>query len=61
MVSPERLQVAAAAEYLGVPTTTLSYWRAQRTGPRWFKLGKRVMYDRLDLDAFITQSRAVAS
>jgi len=46
--------------YMGTTASTLVYWRAQRTGPRWYKLGRRVRYDIADLDAFIEQSKASA-
>jgi hypothetical protein len=35
---------AEQAERLGVTTRTLAGWRAQRKGPRWVKLGQRVLY-----------------
>ena len=59
-MSPRGISTAEAGAYLGAPASTLVYWRAQRTGPRWYKLGKRVMYDRADLDAFIEQQKLVA-
>lgn len=43
-----------AAEILGVNVHTLENWRARRIGPRWKKVGQRlVRYHRADLAAFI--------
>lgn len=39
----------------GVPRGTLAYWRMVGTGPRWAKLGRRVVYRRGDLEAWIDQ------
>lgn len=60
MKSVDRLDTAAAARYLGAPATTLVYWRSQRIGPRWYKLGKHVRYDLGDLDAFVEQQKRLA-
>lgn len=50
-----------AHEYTGVLPSTLAYWRKRGEGPRWYKIGRRVMYDIADLDAFIDRSKAKAS
>jgi hypothetical protein len=34
-----------AAEFLGVPVTTLQKWRYLREGPESFKVGRHVRYD----------------
>lgn len=61
-MSGQRLRATDAAEYLNVPPGTLAYWRSRGgVGPRWYKLGKRVMYDTADLDNFVQQSKAKAS
>lgn len=45
-----------AAEYLGVPETTLAQWRSQRRGPPYVKLELRlVRYRRSDLEAYVGQ------
>jgi len=41
-----------AAQYLGVSPGTLEVWRCKGRGPRYSKLGKVVVYDPSDLDAF---------
>ncbi len=56
----QKLRAPAAAEYLGSSPSTLAKWRMHGTGPRFQKLGKRiVVYDIDDLKAFADQgSRA---
>ena len=41
-----------AAEYLGLGLRTLDNWRSQGRGPRYLKLGSRVIYPLQELDAF---------
>lgn len=41
-----------AAEYLGVGVKTMDNWRVFGTGPRYLKLGSRVLYPVEELDAF---------
>lgn len=36
-----------------IPANTLRFWRQRREGPPSFKLGRRVMYRRADVDAWI--------
>ncbi|QAZ66798.1 helix-turn-helix domain-containing protein [Solidesulfovibrio carbinolicus] len=49
---PRSLRTREAAEYLGVSPGTLEVWRCKGRGPRYCKLGKVVVYDPTDLDAF---------
>lgn len=41
-----------AAEYLGIALKTLDKWRCAGRGPRYLKLGARVLYPQGELDAF---------
>lgn len=50
------VSTAAAARMLGVAKHTLENWRADGKGPRYVKLGSRVLYPVDELRAF-TQSR----
>ena len=50
---PALLIIAEAAELLRAPVATLRYWRHLGTGPRSFRLGRRVLYRRDDLHAWI--------
>lgn len=45
-----RLTVEAAAEYVGVSRSMLDRFRSAGGGPRFIKLGAKVLYDTLDLD-----------
>lgn len=42
-----------AADYLGLPLSTLATWRHRNSGPRYMKLGGRIFYEQADLDGFI--------
>ena len=50
---PELLTITEAAELLRAPVATLRFWRARNIGPRGFRLGRRVVYRREDLQAWI--------
>ena len=50
---PELLTIAEAAEILRAPVATLRFWRHRNIGPRSFRLGRRVLYRRDDLYAWI--------
>jgi excisionase family DNA binding protein len=54
---PDLLTIAEAAEVLRTPVATLRYWRHRNTGPRSFRLGRRVLYRRDDLRAWIDAQR----
>ena len=54
------LTISEAAELLRAPVATLRYWRHLGTGPRSFRLGRRVVYRRDDLLAWIDAQREVA-
>ena len=57
---PDLLTIAEAAELLRAPVATLRYWRHLGTGPRSFRLGRRVLYRTDDLHAWIAQQHAQA-
>ena len=55
---PDLLTITEAADLLRAPVATLRYWRHQGAGPHSFRLGRRVLYRREDLHAWIdTQHR----
>ena len=54
------LTIAEAAELLRTPVATLRYWRHRNTGPRSFRLGRRVLYRRDDLRLWIDAQREAA-
>jgi excisionase family DNA binding protein len=45
------------AMLLRAPTETVRYWRHVGKGPRSFKVGRRVLYAREDVEAFIAKAR----
>ena len=55
---PELLTITEAAELLRAPVATLRYWRHLGTGPRSFRLGRRVLYRSDDLRPGSTPSTA---
>ena len=58
--APELLTIAEAAQLLRAPVATLRYWRHLGTGPRSFRLGRRVLYRRDDLHSWIDAQRRQA-
>jgi excisionase family DNA binding protein len=57
----ELLTIAEAAQLLRAPVATLRYWRHLGTGPRSFRLGRRVLYRRDDLHTWIDVQRGQPS
>ena len=45
------LTITEAAQLTRAPVATLRYWRHLGTGPRSFRLGRRVLCRRADIDA----------
>lgn len=53
-----KLRAPAAAEYLGLSTSTLAKMRLRGDGPVYMKAGRRVvLYDADDLDAWLESRR----
>lgn len=52
MSNRPKLNTHEAAAYLGVRPNTLEVWRCKHRGPRYAKLGSRIVYDPDELDAF---------
>ncbi len=52
--STQLLTLTEAAARLRTPVATLRYWRHLGIGPDSFRLGRRVVYRRDDLDRWIT-------
>ncbi len=48
-----RLRTTAAAASLGISPRTLEKWRLTGDGPRFLRIGRCVVYDTRDLDAFL--------
>ena len=57
---PEMMSRARAAKYLGCAKATLDYWAS--TGNQkipYFKIGRKVVYARADLDRWLEQKRVL--
>ena len=48
-----KMRTPAAAALLGVRPNTLEVWRHQKRGPKFYKLGRCVVYDQDDLEAYV--------
>ncbi|MGH2689338.1 MAG: helix-turn-helix domain-containing protein [Actinomycetota bacterium] len=51
------MTTAEVADLLRRPVETLRYWRWQGEGPPSFKIGRKVLYDRRDVETFIAEAR----
>jgi hypothetical protein len=49
------MTIAEAADHLRTPVATLRYWRHVGAGPAGFRLGRRLVYRRTDLDCWISE------
>jgi predicted DNA-binding transcriptional regulator AlpA len=54
----EFLGTKAVSDWTGIPEETLRYFRHRGEGPLSFKLGRRVVYDRRDVERWIETQRA---
>lgn len=43
----------AAADYVGISVDSLKHWRLRGKGPRFVRVGSRVVYRIADLDAWL--------
>ena len=56
---PEYLTTAEVAELLRTSPETVRYWRhLSNKGPKSFKISRRVLYAREDVERFIEEARA---
>ena len=53
------LLTTEASELLRMPEATLRYWRHMGEGPPSFKIGRRVVYDADELQAWVEAQRQV--
>lgn len=51
------LKIHDVAEHYGIPVETLRYWRKVGLGPTGFLVGKRLVYDEDDVDAWVDALR----
>ena len=55
--SRRMLRTKEAAEYCGSSSSTFEKLRLSGGGPRYVKIGRRVVYDPADLDAWLESKR----
>jgi excisionase family DNA binding protein len=55
---PRYLTREQAAAYLCVSVPTLARWASQKTGPRYYRLGRNARYLEADLNAFAESRRS---
>jgi DNA-binding transcriptional MerR regulator len=55
------LTLTEAAAFLRAPVATLRYWRHLGIGPEGFRLGRRLLYRREDLDRWVAEQRETQS
>lgn len=51
------LTTVEVAALLRTPQETVRYWRHIAKGPRSFRVGRRVLYDEMDVLAWISEQR----
>ncbi|MGH6774581.1 helix-turn-helix transcriptional regulator [Brucella tritici] len=57
----KNIRVKQAAAYLGLSKSTMDKLRHFGGGPRYFKLGRSVIYDVADLDAWRNERSATST
>lgn len=57
----KNIRVKQAAAYLGLSKSTMDKLRHFGGGPRYFKLGRSVIYDIADLDAWRNERSATST
>jgi predicted DNA-binding transcriptional regulator AlpA len=56
-----KLDEKATAARTGLAVKTLQNWRSAGTGPAFYKLGGRVLYDTDELDAWLAARRRTST
>lgn len=56
-IPPRALRTPKAAAYIGLASHTLENMRSTGDGPRYFKVGRIVMYDVSDLNRWLDKQR----
>jgi DNA-binding transcriptional MerR regulator len=57
---PELISTRELAVQLGIPVSTLRFWRKRGEGPPGFKIGKRVVYRTADVARWLEEQRRTA-
>jgi predicted DNA-binding transcriptional regulator AlpA len=53
----QKLKTRSAAKYCGSTASTFQKLRLTGAGPRYFKIGRRVVYDVADLESWLAEHR----
>jgi predicted DNA-binding transcriptional regulator AlpA len=61
MTEDELLVPAEVSEMLRTPVKTLAYWRAEGRGPAHIPIGRRVLYRRSTVLAWVAEQEAGAA
>lgn len=56
----DHLTTEEVARILRTSPETVRYWRHVNKGPKSFKIGRRVLYAREDVEAFVAEARSSA-
>lgn len=59
--APKMLTEQDVVQMTGLARGTLAYYRHAGTGPRSYKLGRRVRYDETDVLAWIAEQKAATA
>ena len=51
------LTEAELAKLVRAQQETVRYWRHKGLGPPWFRVGRRVLYDRSDVDSWLAEQK----
>lgn len=49
----DTMSTEEAAEHIGASPETLKYWRCHKKGPAYIKTGRKIIYKRSALDAYL--------
>jgi excisionase family DNA binding protein len=57
---PDLMSVPEVAAYLGVPISTIHFWRGRKQGPPALKVGRRLMFRARDVAAWLDERATLA-
>ncbi|OGR34278.1 MAG: hypothetical protein A2051_11235 [Desulfovibrionales bacterium GWA2_65_9] len=57
----KKLNTHEAAAFLNLSAGTLEVWRCTGRGPKYAKLGKRVVYDVADLESYVSDRKVITT
>jgi len=52
---PDLLSAVELAQYLGVPVSTIHFWRGKGKGPPGFKVGKSLRFRAVDVNRWLAE------